>query len=513
MPVAEANPKTGESKQEALLRRVREDYRYCKDYWREIFQEAETDSQYMAGDVFTATDIAERENRPSLVPDELSQYTKQANNNLRQNKRAIKVNPKGNGATDEDAERRAAIIKGIEYQSNAQAAYTTAFEACVETSMGHWRITTEEINANGDVQPRIKRIANQFTVYRDPMAREADFSDSSITFVQDVLRKRDFERKYPNAQNKSMGADEFNSAADWVDGDNIVVAEYWVREDGKVKQYITNGFEILEEHDWPGSWIPIVSVFGEEKYIRTGGKSKRMFFSLIRRARVPQKMLAFIASQEAEEFGMSPRAPLLGYKGQFDSQREAWEVLNKVARAYMEFDIPSDWQPNWGPPPAPQRPQFIPNIAAYEAAFERWRRSIQAAMGITPLPTAAQRQNEKSGVALERIQTQQAIGSFHFTDNFDRALENCGRQLNELITLVMDTPRDVGIRNPDESHEILKVGAQKHLDSLPQQLEGDPEYLVTDRGEFDVTISTGPSNQSQREEASSFIDLLVQNLQ
>jgi hypothetical protein len=35
----------------------------------------------------------------------------------------------------------------------------------------------------------------------------------------------------------------------------------------------------------------------------------------------------------------------------------------------------------------------------------------------------------------------------------------------------------------------------------------DYDYLVTDRGEFDVTISTGASFQSQREEASSFVDL------
>ena len=130
-------------------------------------------------------------------------------------------------------------------------------------------------------------------------------------------------------------------------------------------------------------------------------------------------------------------------------------------------------------------------------------------MGITALPTAAQRQNEKSGVALEKIQTQQAIGSFHFTDNFDRSLENCGRQIDELITKVMDTERQVAIRNADESHSLMNVvpGGQPST-----QQEPDAKVLDPQAGEFDVTISTGPSYQSQREEATEFADMLVREL-
>jgi hypothetical protein len=43
-------------------------------------------------------------------------------------------------------------------------------------------------------------------------------------------------------------------------------------------------------------------------------------------------------------------------------------------------------------------------------------------MGISRLPTAAQRDNEKSGIAIERIQTSQVLGSYHFTAGYERAL-------------------------------------------------------------------------------------------
>ena len=539
---------------EKLLKQIRDDYRYFLDYWREIREEYATDMQFVSGDPWTPEARAEREDahRPIISPDEISQYVNQAINNLRQNKRAIKVNPKGEGSKQEAADARSAIIRSIEYQSNAQAAYTTAFEGAINGGFGAFRLTTAYSSENGPEQePRIKRIPNPMTVLPDPDAKEADFSDMEKCFVTDTIRRSDFARKYPKAQKKSFSAEDGITASGWLKGENLVIAEYWtvekskrkklwldgenepvfedarpkddarkvlngrVVEQRKVVQYITNGVEILERNEWIGSWIPIVLVTGKEIYLTTGGRTKRVLMSLIRLARHPQQMLAFIASQEAEEFGMAPRAPFVGIKGQFESAKDTWETLNKIPRPYVEYDAVVDSGTGQILPP-PSRPQFQPNAQAYEIARESWRRAIQAAMGISSLPTAAQRRNEKSGKALQQIQMQEQIGSFHFTDNFDRALENGGRQLNELVTRTYDTPRTVGARNPDDTHTLMRVTTSKHMNESPmldgQDTNAEPP-LVIDQGEFDVTISTGPSFQSQREEASATVDLLVGNIQ
>jgi len=499
---------------EELLREIREDFTYFRDFWTDNHNEWKTDLKFVSGDPWDPDAREEREDnsRPVLSPDELGQYLNAAINNLRQNKRAIKVNPTGQGATDKDAERRAAIIKGIEYKSNAQSAYTNAFENAINCGMGFFRVTTKIISDEGEVNPWIKIIENPLSVLLDPNAKEADFCDQKRCFVMDVLRKRDFARKYPKAQKRSFEADDVKIAPDWFQAENILVAEYWRvdgydenGEGGKVTQYITNGLEILEKNDWPGSWIPIIAVTGKKMLVPRGNEIKIMYASMIRLARGPQKMLAYIASQEAEEFGMAPRAPFVGYVGQFETDKDSWELLNKVPRAYVQADPVVD-EATSSILPLPARPAFTPNAQAYEIAKESWRRSIQASMGITPLPTAAQRQNEKSGVALDKIQSQQAIGSFHFTDNFDRAIENAGRQVNELITLVMDTPRQVGVRQPDDTHDMMHVapGGQ----GAPPDVAPEDTFDPT-KGEFDVTISTGMSYQSQREEASAFVDTLI----
>ncbi|HZW05385.1 MAG TPA: portal protein [Candidatus Nitrosotalea sp.] len=505
--------------EEELLTQIREDFRYVKEYWRENYEEAEKDMRFVA--CIPPKEFEEdRQNRPCIWPDELSQYVKQSNNNLRQNKRSIKLAPRSEGATDTDAEHRQAYIRGIEYASKAQSIYSTAYEAATECGFGFWRVNCRVTGPNGEQEPRIVRIPNQFTTYLDPDAREADFSDGNIAFVLDRMRQTKFGRKYRNAKKRSFTGTDIESAPDWFSGQDIIVAEYWHRteleeKDGekryKVVQHITNGVEILETNQWIGSWIPIIGLFGEEIYVKTGGESKRVFLSLIRRARGPQQMLAYIGSQEAEEIGMAPAAPLQGYKGQFDPEQH--KDIHKVPRGYLEYGVPLDWNVNWGPPPLPTRSAFSPNLQQYEVAYERWRRSLQAAMGIGNLPTHAQRQNQKSGVALERIENQQATGSFHFIDKFVGALANTGLQLDELITKLAELdslPKQLLGKDQKGEDVVLKV-APRSLDAASEHLD-EADQFFAHRGQFEVTVSDGPNYASQREEASSFADTLLQSL-
>lgn len=522
--------------EEKILQQLREDFAYVKEYWSHDHDEAQKDMDFVA--CIPPTEFTEdRKGRPCIWPDELSQYVKQSNNNLRQNKRSIKISPRSEDATDQDAEHRQAYIRGIEYASKAQSVYSTGYESAVQCGFGFWRINLRITGPKGEQEPRLGRIPNWASVYPDPDAMESDFSDSNIYFVLGPpLREKNFAKKYPKAKKRSFKADDVALAPLWFNGGNIVPAEYWTREeidekDGeksyKVTQRITNGLEILETNEWIGSWIPIVGVFGEELYVRDGGQSKRRFLSLIRRARAPQQMLAYIASQEAEEFGMAPRAPMLVVKGSVDPIQ--WKNAHKIPTAYLEYEVPSDWNAQtMGPMSPPTRLPFVPNAQAYEVSRESWRRAIQAAMGLTPLPSSAQRQNEKSGIALEKIQNQEAAGSYHFTDNFVRALGNTGRQLNELITKLAELDslpaqllgkdkkdEDVALhvvpRAPEAQQKWIteRTAAAQKPDS---EHLAEADFFYAHRGQFQETVSDGPSYLSEREEQAAFADTIFQTV-
>ena len=556
----------GDEADKELLLEIREKFRYYTDAWAKIREEGATDVQYSLGNPWSEKDKRERDaaGRPALSSDQLSQYLNQAINNLRQSKIGIKIEPQGNGANDKTAFINQGLIRGIEYDSNAQQlSYIPAFENAITRSYGFVRVTREYVSDGWEQVIKIKGIKNPDSVLYDPDVRESDWSDAKGCFVVDPMRKDDFKRQFPDAKIKDFGQQEMAAAPEWITSETVMVGEYLRVEyesvtayevtDPETKQpvtvysdeikgkpkkadilrqrkiqkrtickYLTNGIEILEKKPQPGIYIPIVPVIGKEVYATEGGRTKRYLLSLIRMARDPYMLLCYLLSQETEEAAQMPKAPVQGYVGQFETDKKAWNEINKVPHAYIQVDPIVDGA-SGQVLPMPTRPQFQPNFQAYELAIEARIRGVQAAMGINPLPTPAARQNEKSGVALERIQTQTAVGSFHFTDNFTRSLELVGKILLQWIPVVYNTEREVGIVTDAGEKKVVKLNPQQVEDGKADQVLAPGEqpmeaYTIVDEygdpvGNHTVTISTGPNYDSEREEADEFLDKIISNLQ
>jgi hypothetical protein len=125
-------------------------------------------------------------------------------------------------------------------------------------------------------------------------------------------------------------------------------------------------------------------------------------------------------------------------------------------------------------------------------------------MGVSPLPTVAQQQNQKSGIALQQIQSSQQKGSFHFLDHYNEMLHQGAVIVEDLIPKVYDTPREVGVRDAKDNAKTVWI-------NNPQmQRKGD---LASVEGDHTVTISEGPAFESQRAEGAAFTDTLVSNIQ
>lgn len=543
---------------------IRECYQDYKDAWRAIRDEAAADMQAISPEgPWTAEDRDARKGsgRPCIHLDQLNQFLAQVNGNVRKSKRAIKVIPKGSGANDQDAQKRSAAIMGIEERSQAQPIYLGAFQSMTERSYGFAVIRTEyKDDSSFDMEIVIKPVMNPDTVLLSPYYKQPDASDVADGFLLDLLPKKQFKQKYPKARVTDFGDEDINDSTvtDWIKENYVQVGEYWkiestfktlllvatargpivfqeeewklAKEKGlsgevkrerkveipKVFQYMTNGLETLDKVPWDGTRIPIISCLGPERWTTEGGTAKRQLLSMVRFARDPQMLLDYLASGECEEAGQIPKSPFVGAVGQFETDKEAWEEVTKVPHAYLQYDIVTDSTgQNLLPPPA--RPQWAPNFEVWEIAKDSAGRSIQAAMGITPLPDAAQRRNQKSGVALEKIDDMISLGSFGFVDRYENGfLHNLGWQVNELITPVLDTQREMPISQPDGKRSTMQlVGNTSHPlgEDGAYEVQGlDEGHLHTGKGDFDVTLSTGPSQDSERQEQDEFVDSLIQNV-
>jgi hypothetical protein len=528
------------------LKDIREEFAYLDDKWTKPIEERKIDMRYLMGDPWDPKDRKAREDagRPCLNHDELRQYVNQAINSMRQNKRGIKVDPDGKGSNEKSAELRQDLIRTIEYKSGAPYIYiSSGFEQAIRGGYGFFRIGRRYVGKTMDQEITIKPFLNPDAVRFDWDCREVDWSDARRAFVLDWVLKDEFKKKYPKAEITNFTAEHRTMASDWVHEDKVLVAEYWKVEcattkiyqimgpDGKkiivdqkpgygvqvitsrdyeektVIQRITNGVEIIKKIPQPGEIIPIIPVIGEEIWIDEGKGTERVLISLPRLARDPQMSLAYLVSQMAEEAKLTPKSPFMGYKGQFESDHERWEKLTSEGSAYLQVDPVVDGA-SGQVLPLPTRLQFTPNFSQYIVAEDSCRRAVQAAMGISPLPTAAQRQNEKSGIALERIQQSQTIGSFHFNDRFDMFLCLAGKVMNSWIDVVYNTEQELTLRKADDTTYKAKLNTeQPYIDEKNQE----KQYKI-EESQHHITISTGPSNQSQREEVADFLDLIISNL-
>jgi hypothetical protein len=550
---------------------IRQCFQEYRDAWQDIRAEAAADMRALSpAGPWADDDRDERKDagRPCIHLDLLNQFIAQTSANVRKSKRAVDVTPLGNGANDQNAQQRSGLIMAIEERSQAQGPYMNAFQCQIERSYGFAVIRAEYSTPGSfDQELLIKPVLNPDTVLLSPNYKQPDASDIDDAFFLDLIPKAKFKNDWPRARVTDFSEEyaDTPNASDWIRDKFVQVAEFWKREykprklflvqirgdkaplavyedewkemkargvEGEIKrerddpkinvlQYMTNGFEILDKIDWAGSRIPIISCLGPERWTTVGGKAKRELLSMVRFARDPQLLFDYFASGEAEEAGQIPKSPFVGAKGQFESDKETWDELTKVPHAYVQYDAVTDATGQNTLPP-PTRGTWTPNFSEWEVAKDSATRSVQAAMGLSPAPTAAARRNEKSGVALERIDDMEALGTFPFVDNYEnRFLHNMGWQLNELITPVLDTQREMPMAKPDGSRTVaMIVGNTSHPIAEDGTYElktwdGKPlpeDHIHTGKGDFGVTISSGPSHDSEREEQGEFVDSLIQEL-
>lgn len=490
-----------------------------------------------------------RDNRPMLTINKLKAFGRQVINDARQNKPSISVHPVDSSADPETADVFNGLIRNIEYTSNADVAYDTASECAVWGGFGYWRVVLDyayEDAAYLDIL--IRRIANPLSVYGDPNSTEADSSDWDEAFVIDTLTHKQFEAQYGDRAKISVddGA-AWTGIGDWRTDKQVLVAEWWKREkvdrpiivlsDGtvldkeeakkpeiaaliatnalqvaeervakscKVTQRIMSGVEVLKTTEWPGRFIPIVPVYGDEFNV----DGKRYFRSLIHSAIDAQRMYNYWRSNATELVGLAPRAPFIGPKGAFLGPE--WKTANSRNHAFLEYD-PKVVAAAGGA--APQRqPMDMGGAAGSLQEALNAADDVKSTIGMFDASLGA-RSNETSGKAILARQREGDVATFHFIDNKNRAIRHTGRILIDLIPKIYTGPRIVRVLGEDGMPENKPINQEYQAPELDANgkpaMNPDGSAKIALRmhdlnaGKYDLAVETGPSFTTRREEAAA----------
>ncbi len=541
---------------DALLKRARDVFARCKDASDHNRRTAIDDIKFARLGEQWPEDVAsqrESEGRPCLTINRLPAFIRQVVNDARQNKPSIKVHPADSGADVETAQVINGLIRNVEYTSDADIAYDTGVECAVTGGFGYWRVSLDYSHDDSfELDIKIERISNPLSVYEDPNATTADSSGWNDAFITEVMSAEQFKAKYPKADKRHWDDTEpWEEAEDWHDN-GIVIAEWWTREevdrviyqtddgrviskeqietdediqlaletglmtlkagpDGKplarktktykVVQRIMTGLEILETNEWPGRFIPIIPVYGDEIVVN----GKRYLRSLVHDAVDAQRMFNYWRTTSTELVALAPRVPFIGPEGAFDADSEKWATINTRSWPFVEYAKNAD------SPPQRQPLDVGPAAGALNEAMLA-SDDMKAIMGLHDASLGA-RSNETSGRAIMARQREGDISTFHFMDNMARAIRHTGRVILDLLPHVYNVARVVRVIGEDGSErpvplkqEYPKVDPKTGQPVMQQGPDGvlAPVMAMHDlqAGKYDLTVTTGPSFTTRREEAA-----------
>ena len=504
-----------------ILAKAKKQYKAAVEGWREIYAAAKDDLDFMSdapGAMWDSREYNDRAmvNRPVPQIDQLTQFKHQVVNDIRMNTPTINVIPADLNSDQETAIMLSGRIKAIEYKSNADSAYDMAADFSVGCSIGFIRVDRHHIDDDSfDQELCIKRVVNPLGIYIDPTSTEPDGSDAKYAFVIEEMSLDEFKRQWPDAEAVPFEDTMENGTQTATTTERISIVEYFcideetseygllpdgtkepVKAKAKykskrkmkkrvVRHYKLAGQDILEETTFPGKYIPLVPVYGEEAW--NGGK--RHIFSLIRKAKDAQRTFNLWKALETELLLKQQQAPVQAAAGQMRGFEDQWENPDKAMVLYYNQ---TDIDGNQAPAPQRLQPPTIPT--GIVNASQSTAANIREILGMYNA-SAGKREGNASGVALRQLDQSSDVGNFHFGDNLIKSITQVGKIIVCALPEIEDSSRIVPIVDKEENFKMVGINGAM----APEQER--PYHF--DTGKFDVRVTTGASFTTQRQEAAA----------
>ncbi len=536
----------GQREYDDVIKKALSRYNYGIEGWSYILEEFEEDLKFANGDQWPDDIRADRDTdeRPSLTSNRLPAFIRQVIGDVRQNKPRIKISPVDDYADPDTAEVIEGLVRNIEHTSKADIAYHTAAYYAAAGGLGYIHVTRDY--ASNDVfeqDIKIKRVLNVHSVILDPSIEEPDGADAQWGFITEWVPKEEFAERFPDAEPLDWEQDQTNASySQWVRENDVLIAAYYCKKEEKktlvmlanghvmdeeehtalmaglekrpegltpeeltlveielakvevvrkrevqvpfIQHFLLSGDGVLEEPvEWPGRYIPIVPVFGEEVYV----DGRRVLNSLIRFSKDDQRMLNFWKSAGTEHVALAPKVPWLATADMVEGYEQDYEDANKKNIAVLYYNKDDDF-----PGIKPERmmpPQASSGILTEgELSVE----GIKATIGIYDAGLGA-RSNETSGKAIIARQKEGDTSTYTWIDNLGLSIAQVGRVVLDFIPVVYDRERLVRIRGLDDTVSAVKVN---EVDAANNAVLNNLTV-----GKYDVAIESGPSFTTQRAEA------------
>jgi hypothetical protein len=208
---------------------------------------------------------------------------------------------------------------------------------------------------------------------------------------------------------------------------------------------------------------------------------------------------------------LAPKAPFIGYGGQFEGSEEKWKTANTNNWPYLEVN-PDVTDGQGSALPLPQRAQPPMASSGLLQAKAGAAEDIKATTGQYNA-SLGMGSNERSGKAILARQREGDVGTYHYGDNLARGVRHIARQLIDMIPKIYDTQRIARIIGEDGETKMVKINPEQQE---PVNKIEDQQGIVIEKiynpgvGRYDVVATTGPGYATKRQEALEAMAQLLQ---
>jgi hypothetical protein len=272
----------------------------------------------------------------------------------------------------------------------------------------------------------------------------------------------------------------------------------------EVQWFKIAGASVADSRVWPGRWIPLVRIVGNETVV----DGKILYTGLTQRAYDAARMYNYQVSTMVEMLSLQKTAPYIGAKGQFKGVEARWARANATNPAYLEYE-PVELNGQFLPAPQRQPAPQVPtgNVQAMQAAAQdlQWITGQHAA-------NFGAASNETSGRAIMARQREGDTATYHYLDNLSRGILHTGRILVDLIPRIYDTKRVLRVLGDDESPSVVMHDPEQPeaMRKVQDETGAIKRIYNLNVGRYDVAVAVGPSFGTLRAESTEAMTQLLQ---
>ena len=466
------------------------------------------------------------------------------------------------GEIDEtEIKTREGLARRIQRDSQAIEARLWGADRGNICGRGYWAVLTRYVEGKTfDQEIYIDKIYNQNSVTLDPNREHFDGSDAEWGFVGHDMPEDEYEAQHgevdgkrnriadaSDAEFRALGEDyptwfteddttktrsyrvvdyyyvereprqllllDDQSVA-WADEapDDAVVLDARDVVERKVKWAKIDGYQILEETDFPSPYIPIVEYVARpiQPY-----DSQRRAEGIVRPMTDSGRGFNYMISRWVEAIGLSPLRSIMMAEGQDEGYELEWQSINTrtgIAH-YKQTDLVGRPAP---PPGVPPTGNDV--VGPISGAIQVFKESIHATTQSHGPSQGEADPALRSSKAIESVVANDQRGDSTIIGNWSRSIRQEGRIINSLLFPIYGTRpgRLASIIDPDGQQQTIMlnqpfqtVGQGKTARPVPSSAPNAQKFKLTKDANVNVVVKVTKNYETLRQEQSAMIGQII----